>query len=138
VTIYDGVIVGARVILHSGSVIGADGFGYAASPTGAVKIWHAGGVQIADDVEVGANSAIDRGTIDDTVVGARTKIDNLCQIGHNVTVGSDCLIAGTAAIGGSVSIGNGVVIGGNVANADHVTIGDGARIAGRSGVTKDI
>ena len=80
----------------------------------------------------------DRGTIDDTVVGARTKIDNLCQIGHNVTIGTDCLVAGTAAVGGSVSIGNGVIIGGNVAIADHVTIGDGARVAGRSGITKDI
>lgn len=138
VTIYDGVRIGARVIIHSGAVIGADGFGYAASPTGAVKIRHAGGVVIGDDVEVGANTAIDRGTIDDTVIGARTKIDNLCQIGHNVTIGSDCLVAGSAAIGGSASIGNGVIIGGNVAISDHVTIGDGARVAGRSGVTKDI
>ena len=138
VTIYDGVSIGARVIIHSGAVIGADGFGYAASQAGAVKIWHAGGVIIGDDVEIGANTAIDRGTIDDTVVGARTKIDNLCQIGHNVTLGSDCLVAGTAAIGGSVSIGRGVIIGGNVAIADHVKIGDGARVAGRSGITKDI
>jgi UDP-3-O-[3-hydroxymyristoyl] glucosamine N-acyltransferase len=138
VTIYDGVKVGDRVILHSGAVIGADGFGYAASPTGAAKIRHVGGVVLADDVEIGANTAVDRGTIDDTLVGARTKIDNLCQVGHNVTIGSDCLIAGTAAIGGSVAIGRGVIIGGNVAISDHVTIGDGARVAGRSGVTKDI
>src|SRR5690606_1483957 len=135
---YDGVTLGDRVILHSGAVIGADGFGYAASPTGAVKIRHTGGAALADDVEIGANTAVDRGTIDDTMVGARTKLDNLCQVGHNVTIGSDCLIAGTAAGGGSVAIGRGVIIGGNVAISDHVTIGDGARVAGRSGVTKDI
>lgn len=138
VTIYDGVHIGDRVIIHAGAVIGADGFGYAASATGAVKIRHTGGVVVNDDVEIGANTAIDRGTIDDTIIGARTKIDNLCQVGHNVTIGSDCLVAGTAAIGGSVVIGNGVVIGGNVAIADHVTIGNGARVAGRSGVTKNI
>ena len=138
VTLYPGVTVSDRVILHAGVVLGADGFGYAASGRGAVKIHHLGGVRLGDDVEVGANTAIDRGTIDDTVVGPRTKIDNLCQIGHNVVIGSDCLVAGTAAIGGSVTIGNGVIIGGNVAIADHVTIGDGARLAGRSGVTKDV
>lgn len=138
VTIYDGVSIGDRVIIHSGAVIGADGFGYAASPAGAVKIRHAGGVVLHDDVEIGANTAVDRGTIDDTIVGARTKIDNLCQIGHNVIIGHDCLVAGTAAVGGSVVIGNGVIIGGNVAIADHVTIGNGVRVAGRSGVTKDI
>jgi len=138
VTIYDGVSIGDRVIIHSGAVIGADGFGYAASPTGAVKIRHAGGVVIDDDVEIGANTAVDRGTIDDTVIGARTKIDNLCQVGHNVTIGSDCLVAGTTGISGSVVIGNGVVIGGNVVIADHVKIGNGVRVAGRSGVSKDI
>lgn len=138
VTLYDGVKIGDRVILHAGVVLGADGFGYAASPRGAVKIHHLGGVTLGDDVEIGANTAIDRGTLDDTVVGPRTKVDNLCQIGHNVVIGSDCLIAGTAAIGGSASIGNGVIIGGNVAIADHVTIGAGARLAGRSGVTKDV
>lgn len=138
VAIYDGVTLGDRVVIHAGAVIGADGFGYAGTQTGAVKIRHAGGVVLHDDVEVGANTAIDRGTIDDTVIGARTKIDNLCQVGHNVTIGSDCLIAGTAALGGSSTIGNGVIIGGNVAVSDHVTIGSGAKVAGRSGVTKDI
>src|SRR5690606_17882189 len=81
VTVYDGVSVGDRAIIHAGAVIGADGFGYAASPTGAVKIRHTGGVRLGDDVEIGANTAVDRGTIDDTTVGPRTKIDNLCQIG---------------------------------------------------------
>ena len=138
VTLYDGVTLGDRVVLHAGCVIGADGFGYAASPTGAVKVRHLGGVRIGDDVEVGANTAIDRGTLDDTVVGAGTKIDNLCQVGHNVRIGRSCLIAGMTGIAGSAVIGDGAVIGGAVAVSDHVTIGAGARVAGRSGVTKDV
>lgn len=138
VTIYPGVVLGDRVILHAGTVIGADGFGYAAGPTGAVKIHHLGGVRLGDDVEVGANTCIDRGTLQDTVVGARTKIDNHCQVGHNVQIGHDTLVAGMAAIAGSVKIGSGVIIGGAVGISDHVTIGDGARIAGRSGVTKSV
>jgi len=137
-TVYDGVVLKDGVILHAGAVIGADGFGYAASPRGAVKIRHLGGVELGDDVEIGANSAVDRGTLDDTVVGARTKIDNHCQVGHNVRIGSDCLIAGMTGIAGSVVIGDGVIIGGAVGIADHVTIGSGARIAGRSGITKDV
>jgi len=138
VTIYDGVTLGDRVVLHAGAVIGADGFGYAASPTGAVKVRQLGGVTLGDDVEIGANTAVDRGAIDDTVIGARTKIDNLCQVGHNVRIGTDCLIAGMTGIAGSARIGDGVIVGGAVAISDHVTIGSGARIAGRSGVTKDV
>ncbi len=137
-TVYDRVELGDGVILHAGAVIGADGFGYAASPRGAVKIRHLGSVKLGDEVEIGANSAVDRGTLDDTVVGARTKIDNHCQVGHNVRIGTDCLIAGMTGIAGSVVIGDGVIIGGAVGIADHVTIGSGARIAGRSGVTKDV
>ncbi|HRN18334.1 MAG TPA: UDP-3-O-(3-hydroxymyristoyl)glucosamine N-acyltransferase [Trueperaceae bacterium] len=136
--LYPGVKLGRRVIVHAGAVIGADGFGYAASPGGAVKVHHLGGVVLEDDVEVGANSCIDRGTIQDTVVGRRTKIDNHCQVGHNVIIGSDTLIAAMAGIGGSTTIGSGVILGGYVAVTDHVTIGDGARVAGRSGVTKDV
>ena len=138
VTLYDGVRLGDRVVLHAGVVVGADGFGYAASPGGAVKVRHLGGVVIGDDVEVGANTAIDRGTIDDTVVGAGTKIDNHCQVGHNVRIGRHCLIAGMTGIAGSVVVGDGAVLCGAVAVADHVSIGAGARIAGRSGVTKDV
>lgn len=138
VTIYPGVVFGDRVVVHAGSVIGADGFGYAAGPAGAVKVHHVGGVRLEDDVEVGANTCIDRGTLQDTVVGARTKIDNHCQVGHNVQIGHDTLIAGMAAIAGSVKIGSGVIIGGAVGISDHVTIGDGARLAGRSGVTKSV
>ena len=138
VTLYEGVRLGDRVQLHSGVVIGADGFGYAAGARGAVKIHHLGGVVLENDVEIGANSCVDRGTLDDTRIGARTKIDNLCQIGHNVSVGSDCLLAGGVAVGGSTRIGNRVTVGGLAGFADHLEIGDDVRIAGRAGVTKDI
>lgn len=138
VVLYDGVELGDRVTLHSGCVIGADGFGYAAGPTGAVKIHHLGGVVVGDDVEIGANTAVDRGTLAPTRIGDRTKIDNHCQVGHNVRIGSDCLIAAMAALAGSTTIGDRTVIAGDVAVADHVTIGAGATIAGRSGVTKDV
>lgn len=138
VTLYDGIVLGDRVIVHAGAVLGADGFGYAAGPSGAEKIHHAGSVVIGDDVEIGALTAIDRGTLDDTRVGARTKIDNHCQIGHNVVIGRDCLIAGMTAIGGSAVVEDGVVVAGAVAISDHVTVHAGARIAGRSGVTKTV
>jgi len=138
VTLYGGVHVGARTVLHSGVVLGADGFGYAFSPRGALKIHHLGGVRIGDDVEVGANTCVDRGTLGDTVVGDRAKIDNLCQIGHNVQVGPDCVIAGGSAVGGSTVLERGVVLGGAVAVTDHVRLGQGARVAGRSSVTKSV
>ena len=138
VVVYDGVTLGDRVELHSGCVVGADGFGYAAGEGGASKIHHLGGVVIGDDVEIGANSAVDRGTLDPTRIGPRTKIDNHCQIGHNVTIGSDCLIAGMTGIAGSSSVGDRTVLGGYVAVADHVAIGADVRIAGRAGVTKDV
>lgn len=138
VTLYPGTTLGKRVSIHSGAVIGADGFGYAAGPVGAEKIHHLGGVVVGDDVEIGANTAIDRGTLLNTTVGARSKIDNHCQIGHNVQIGTDTLIAGMSGVAGSAVIGNGVIIGGYVAVSDHVKIGDGARIGGRSGVTKSV
>lgn len=138
VTLYPGTRLGERVVIHAGAVIGADGFGYAAGPKGAEKIHHLGGVVLEDDVEIGANSAIDRGTLLDTRIGARTKVDNQCQVGHNVNIGSDTLVAGMSGIAGSATIGDGVILGGFVAVSDHVTIGDGARIAGRSGVTKNV
>jgi len=143
VHVYDGIIIGDRVRLHSGCVLGADGFGYAVGPgsagaQGVRKIHHLGRVIVADDVEIGANTAVDRGTLRPTRIGARTKIDNLCQIGHNVSVGEDCLIAGVTGVAGSATIEDRVVLGGYVAVADHVTIHAGARVAGRSGVTKDV
>ena len=138
VTVYDGVTVGDRAILHAGCVIGADGFGFAPSARGARKIHHLGGVTIGDDVEIGANTCVDRGTLSDTTVGDRTKIDNLCQIGHNVRIGSDVLVAGMCGIGGSTVIGHRVTLAGYVAVKDHVTIHDDATVGGRSGVLKDI
>jgi UDP-3-O-[3-hydroxymyristoyl] glucosamine N-acyltransferase len=138
VVLYDGVTLGDRVELHSGCVVGADGFGYAPHRLGARKIHHLGGVDIGDDVEIGANSAVDRGTLDATRIGPRTKIDNHCQIGHNVSIGSDCLIAGMTGIAGSSSVGDRSVLGGYVAVADHVAIGADVRIGGRAGVTKDV
>jgi UDP-3-O-[3-hydroxymyristoyl] glucosamine N-acyltransferase len=138
VALYDGVILGERVELHSGCVVGADGFGYAAGPGGATKIHHLGNVLIGDDVEIGANSSVDRGTLDPTRIGPRSKIDNHCQVGHNVTIGSDCLIAAMTAIAGSTSVGDRTILGGYVAVTDHVAIGADVRIAGRAGVTKDV
>ncbi len=138
VTLYDGVRVGHRCVLHAGAVLGADGFGYAFGSRGAEKIHHLGGVVIGDDVEIGANTCVDRGTLHDTVLGDRCKLDNLVQVGHNVRIGDDAVVAGHTGIGGSARIGRRVVIGGAVAIADHVTIGDDARLAGRAGVTKDV
>ncbi len=137
-TLYANIKLANRVTIHSGAVIGSDGFGYAPGPRGAAKIHHLGSVELHDDVEIGANTCIDRGTLSNTIIGARTKIDNLCQIGHNVTMGTDCLFAGRGAIAGSVSIGNRVTIGGSVGIADHISIGDGVTLAAGSGVSKDI
>lgn len=138
VVVKDGVVVGRRCWLHAGAVIGSDGFGFAPGPRGAERIHHLGTVVLGDDVEVGANACIDRATLGATVVGSRTKIDNLVQIGHNVRIGSDVLIAGQTGIAGSTAIGDRVVIGGAVGVADHVAIGDDARIAGGAGVTKSV
>lgn len=133
-------ILGKRVVLHSGAVIGADGFGYRPLPDGkGIKhIPHIGHVEIGDYVEIGANSAIDRGTFDATRVGAGTKIDNLVQIGHNCQIGRMCMICGQVGLAGSVTVGDGVIMGGNVGVADHLTIGAGARLAARSGVIENV
>ncbi len=138
VTLYDGVRLGRRCRLHAGVVVGADGFGYAFGPQGAEKIHHLGGVDIGDDVEIGANACIDRGTLHPTRIGNRCKLDNLVQVGHNVQIGDDVVIAGLCGIGGSASIADGALLGGMVGVADHVTIGAGARLAGRAGVTKNV
>jgi UDP-3-O-[3-hydroxymyristoyl] glucosamine N-acyltransferase len=137
-TLYDGVRLGDRVILHSGVRVGQDGFGYAAGPHGALRIRHLAGVEIADDVEVGAGSAIDRGALTPTRIGTRTKIGNLCLIAHNVVIGSDCLLTGMIAVGGSAHLGDRVLIGGGAAISDHVVVGDDVRLAGGSQVTKDV
>ena len=137
-SLLDGVKLGQRVTIHSGAVVGSDGFGYVASERGAVKLHHLGGVVLGDDVEVGANSCIDRGTLGDTTIGDRTKIDNLCQVAHNVTIGSDCLIAGQCGIAGSTRIGNRVTMAGSVGVGDHLTVGDGATLGARAAVIKSV
>ncbi len=132
------VSLGRRVIVHPGSVLGADGFGYVFDGQAHRKIPQVGGVVVEDDVEIGANVAVDRATLGETVIGRGTKIDNLVQIGHNTVVGAGAIIVAQAGIAGSCRIGRGVVIGGQVGLADHVTIGDGAQIGSQSGVHRDV
>ncbi len=132
------VKAGKNCIIHSGAVIGSDGFGFERTEAGIVKIPQTGGVILGDGVEIGACTAIDRGTLRDTEIGAGTKIDNHVQIGHNVKIGKDCIICSMSGIAGSTEIGDNVTISVQAGITDHVTIGDNVIIAGRSGVTHDI
>lgn len=138
VTLYSGTTVANRVVAHSGVRLGGDGYGYVFAKGAHQKIPHVGRCIIHDDVEIGANTTIDRGSIDDTVVGAGTKIDNLVQIGHNCTVGKLCLVMAQVGLAGSTKIGDGVIVAGQVGTRGHLEIGDGARIAGQSGVFGDV
>jgi UDP-3-O-[3-hydroxymyristoyl] glucosamine N-acyltransferase len=131
-------LIGDRVIVHPGARIGQDGFGYLPSPGGHVKIPQNRRVIIQDDVEIGANSTIDRGSTRDTIIGEGTKIDNLVQIAHNVSIGRHCLVAGQVGISGSAILGDFVMLGGKVGIADHVTIGSGAQLGAQSGVMHDV
>ncbi|WP_026623284.1 UDP-3-O-[3-hydroxymyristoyl] glucosamine N-acyltransferase [Ensifer sp. WSM1721] len=132
-------LVGNNVIVHPGARIGQDGFGYAPGPKGGmIKIVQVGRVIIQDHVEIGANTTIDRGTMDDTVIGEGTKIDNLVQIGHNVRIGRYCGIVSQVGIAGSARIGDGVMIGGGTGVNGHISIGDGVQIAAMSGVASDV
>ncbi|NTJ42455.1 UDP-3-O-(3-hydroxymyristoyl)glucosamine N-acyltransferase [Agrobacterium larrymoorei] len=131
-------LIGNSVIIHNGARIGQDGFGYAPGPRGMIKIVQIGRVIIQDNVEIGANTTIDRGTMDDTVIGEGTKIDNQVQIGHNVRIGRHCGIVSGVGIAGSTRIGDGVMIGGAAGINGHITIGDGAQIAAMSGVVADV
>lgn len=131
-------LVGSRVRIYPGARIGQDGFGFAPDPSGHVKVPQLGRVIIGDDVEIGANSTIDRGTGPDTVIGAGTMIDNLVQIGHNVQIGRGCVIVAQVGISGSTRLGDFVMIGGQGGVTGHLTIGDGARIAAQSGVMRDV
>ncbi len=126
--------------LHANVVVGSDGFGFrpAEDGQGLVKIPHIGGVRIGRGVEIGANSAIDRGKLGDTVIGDGTKIDNLVQIGHNCQIGRGCVLCGQVGLGGSVKLGDGVVMGGQAGARDNVTLGDGARLGGKSGAARSI
>lgn len=138
VTIRERTTVGARCILQPGVVLGADGFGYTPAGGRHHKIPQVGVVVLGDDVEIGANSAVDRATCGETVVGNGTKIDNLVQIGHNVRIGDHTTFSGASAVAGSVTIGSHVTIAGHVGVADHVTIGDRVIVGAKSGVTKSI
>ena len=130
--------LGNHVIIHNGARIGQDGFGYAPGPRGMIKIVQIGRVIIQDNVEIGANSTIDRGTMDDTVIGEGTKIDNQVQIGHNVKIGRHCAVVSQVGIAGSAVIGDGVQIGGQTGINGHITIGNGVQIAAKSGVVQSI
>jgi UDP-3-O-[3-hydroxymyristoyl] glucosamine N-acyltransferase len=138
VTVYPGSALGERVILHSGVRVGSDGFGYVFTGGEHTKIPHVGRCVIGNDVEIGANTTVDRGSIDDTVIGDGTKIDNLVQIGHNVQIGSRCLIMAQVGIAGSARIGDGCVLAGQAGLGGHISIGAGARIGGQSGVFGDV
>jgi UDP-3-O-[3-hydroxymyristoyl] glucosamine N-acyltransferase len=131
-------IVGDRVIIHPGVRIGQDGFGFLPSPQGHQKIPQTRRVIIQDDVEIGANTTIDRGATRDTIIGEGTKIDNLVQIGHNVSIGRRCLIVSQVGISGSVTIGDYAMLGGQVGIADHLSIGEGAMVGARAGVMSNI
>ncbi len=138
VVLYPDTRMGARCRIHAGAVLGSDGFAYQPGPEGPRKIPHIGGLVIGDDVEIGANSTVDRGMLEDTVIGAGTKLDNLVQVGHNVRLGRAVVIAAQSGIAGSVTIGDGALLGGQSGVVDHVRIGAGARVGAQSGVGKDV
>ncbi|HNX91510.1 MAG TPA: UDP-3-O-(3-hydroxymyristoyl)glucosamine N-acyltransferase, partial [Candidatus Omnitrophota bacterium] len=136
-SVYDGMIIHNRVILHSGVVVGADGFGYVPKGDKIYKVPQLGSVIIEEDVEIGANTCVDRGTFTDTIVSKGTKIDNLVMIAHNVRLGKNVIIAGQCGIAGSSVIGDNTMMGGQVGIKDHATIGKNNKIAAQAGITKD-
>ena len=138
VSVYHDCVIGKRVILHSGVVIGADGFGFAAPGQGNDKIPQVGIVQIDDDVELGANTTVDRATLGRTWIQRNVKVDNFVQIAHNVVIGENTAIAAQTGISGSTKIGRSVMIGGKVGIVGHISIGDGVRIAAGSNIHKDV
>jgi UDP-3-O-[3-hydroxymyristoyl] glucosamine N-acyltransferase len=138
VVIMDRCVVGKRVILHPGAVIGSDGFGFARDGAKFVKIPQVGIVVIEDDVEIGANCAVDRAAMGKTWIKRGVKTDNLIQIGHNVTVGEDTIIVAQVGIAGSTEIGNRVALGGQVGVVGHIKVGDGAMIGAQAGVGQDV
>lgn len=137
VCVREGVVIGSRVIIHAGSVIGSDGFGFVTDAGRHHKIPQVGGVVIEDDVEIGANCTIDRATLGNTIIKKGTKLDNLVHIAHNVSVGEHCLFAAQVGVAGSTTIGNYVVLGGQVGVGDHVTISDHVMAAGQTAIIKD-
>jgi UDP-3-O-[3-hydroxymyristoyl] glucosamine N-acyltransferase len=138
VVVREGCTIGARVIIHSGTVIGSDGFGYVQDQGRHYKIPQLGGVTIEDDVELGANVTIDRATLGQTVIKEGTKVDNLVQIAHNVTIGAHSILVSQVGIAGSTRVGHHVMIGGQAGVADHIVIGDQVMIAARAGVNRNL
>ena len=138
VVIYPNCHIGDRVILHAGVVIGADGFGYIPGETGLMKIPHAGIVELEDDVEIGANSTVDRAKFGATIICEGTKIDNLVHVAHNVKIGAHSVVVALTGIAGSVEMGSGVTLAAQVGVKDHVRIGNGAIVAARAGVIGDV
>ena len=138
VSVREGCRVGNRVIIHNGTVIGSDGFGYAPDGNSWYKIPQIGIVVIEDDVEIGANVAVDRAALEVTLICRGTKIDNLVQVAHNCQIGEDCVIVAQAGIAGSARLGKNVTLGGQVAIVGHITIGDHAMISGQSGVMGNV
>jgi UDP-3-O-[3-hydroxymyristoyl] glucosamine N-acyltransferase len=131
-------LIGARVRIGAGTVVGGEGFGVVLGPAGLMCSAQIGRVIIGDDVRIGGNCTIDRGALGDTVIGSGTMLDNLIQIAHNVRIGRNCIFAGQTGVAGSVIIGDNVMVGGAVSISDHLTIGSNVRIAGKSGVAQDV
>ncbi len=136
--LYDGTEIGVGSIIHAGAVIGADGFGYATSAGQHIKIPQVGTAVLEEQVEIGANSAIDRAMLEETRIGAGSKIDNLVQIGHNARLGKGCVLSGQAGVSGSARLGDYVVMGGQSGTAGHFDIGDGVQIAAKSAVLQEV
>ena len=138
VKIYDNCKIGARCIIHSGAVIGADGFGFAPTPDGYHKIPQIGIVEISDDVEIGANTTVDRATMGATRIGRGTKLDNLIQVAHNVEIGESTVMAAQAGVAGSTKIGDQCMIGGQVGFAGHIHVGNNVHIGAQSGIPNNL
>lgn len=138
VTIYDRVELGNRVVCHSGSVVGGNGFGIELEEGRLTRIPQLGSTILADGVEIGCNTCVDRATLGHTRLGTGTKLDNLVQVAHNCRLGDNCILAAQTGIAGSSSVGHGVVMGGQVGVGDHVEVGDGAKLGAQSGVIRDV
>jgi UDP-3-O-[3-hydroxymyristoyl] glucosamine N-acyltransferase len=133
-----GTVLGNRVTVKAGARVGLDGFAFRNTPAGPVRVPHQGGCRIGDDVEIGANTTVDRGSVGTTTIGAGTKLDNLVHVGHNVRIGARCLIMAQTGMAGAVVVGDDVTIAGQAGLADHLSVGDRARIAAQSGVIGDV
>lgn len=138
VTVCRAAVIGRRVRVKAGAVIGGQGFGYLSGPEGHQRIPHVGGCRIEDDVDIGANSCVDRGSIGDTVVGRGSKLDNLVHVAHNVRIGEGCLLMAGAMVAGSTRLGRGVILAGQAGVVGHLELGDGVRVAAQTGVISSV